>query len=240
MLKEAFKYLVGLADKPDTVKLDDCFTRSRKDLLIIQTPMDETLVVHTLSGFKDAIGQRINGFKPEEVVVVVNDYSTVSLIGKECDEFGRRAEYVIAKAPDAADFRFGQYMACEDFIIEVQRGFCLDGGLNYIISLASNLTSEHVEDHTDNGLSQTAVVRKGATSKAQVAIEPRQFLRPYRTFRDAEQPKTEFLFRLRQAKDGEKPQLALFEVDGKNWKLDAVKNIRAEIANKIGDIKVIA
>jgi len=51
-------------------------------------------------------------------------------------------------------------------------------------------------------------------------------LRPYRTFREIEQPASLFVLRLQKGRDGELPRAALFEADGGQWKLEACQAIK--------------
>lgn len=49
-------------------------------------------------------------------------------------------------------------------------------------------------------------------------------LAPYRTFTEVEQPKSPFVFRIRQT--GDEVQAALFAADADAWKREAIANIR--------------
>lgn len=70
-------------------------------------------------------------------------------------------------------------------------------------------------------------------------MKGRRTLRPYRTFREVEQPASEFVFRLRSL-NGEVPWCALFEADGGKWKLDAVLKIKAWLEAEELKIPIIA
>jgi hypothetical protein len=65
-------------------------------------------------------------------------------------------------------------------------------------------------------------------------------LRPYRTFREIEQPASKFVLRVKRGGEGQKPGCALFEADGGFWKLEAIENIRKYIASKNLNITIIA
>jgi hypothetical protein len=63
-------------------------------------------------------------------------------------------------------------------------------------------------------------------------------LRPYRTFREFEQPESPFIFRLRNTEG--MPECALFDASGAAWKTTAVESIRKWLTENIKDIPVIA
>ncbi len=54
----------------------------------------------------------------------------------------------------------------------------------------------------------------------------------YRTFREIQQPKSKFLFRLKQSETN-LPTFAFFEADGGAWKLQAVEDIARYLRTKL-------
>jgi hypothetical protein len=72
----------------------------------------------------------------------------------------------------------------------------------------------------------------------QAAPRPIVTLKPYRTFREVDQPASEFLFRMK-AVDGKVPTLALFEADGGKWTIDAVDRIAEFFIERLEGIKVV-
>jgi hypothetical protein len=72
----------------------------------------------------------------------------------------------------------------------------------------------------DNGISQTVVVQQGISLVGEENIKPRVKLCPFRTFREVEQPESEFIFRVND--DG---KVGFFEADGGVWKMEAKDSI---------------
>jgi hypothetical protein len=75
--------------------------------------------------------------------------------------------------------------------------------------------------------------------KDQVALKPIVKLSPYRTFREVEQPESEFLLRVR-LDNNDAPAVALFEADGGAWINQAMENVVNYIQSLVADIPVIA
>ena len=112
----------------------------------------------------------------------------------------------------------------EPFIIGLQCHFVEDPALRGLVQFVSSLTAENVAIAEDDGISQTATVRQGIALKATKKVDPKVRLRPYRTFREVDQPPSQFLLRLRN-RENAPPSCALFEADGGFWKIEAVENI---------------
>jgi hypothetical protein len=91
----------------------------------------------------------------------------------------------------------------------------------------------------DDGVSQRTTVKQGVALKETVTVKGRVTLRPYRTFREIEQPASTFVFRL-QSHEGAVPACGLFEADGGTWKLDAVLAIKTWLAAKTLGMPIVA
>lgn len=138
---------------------------------------------------------------------------------------------------EATRFQFGQYHDHEAFVIGVQANFTADGDRDYLVRIASNLTAEIVTTSEDDGIAQKVALRSGVSLKTTETLRNRVGLAPFRTFREADQPASEFLFRVKQA-EGKVPQCALHEADGGEWKNKAMQNIAFWLKGKITDITI--
>ena len=68
-------------------------------------------------------------------------------------------------------------------------------------------------------------MKSGVTTKAEVIVPNPVVLKPFRTFSEADQPESKFVFRLHKDDDG--VTAALIEADGGAWKVQAMQNIAA-------------
>jgi hypothetical protein len=96
-------------------------------------------------------------------------------------------------------------------------------------------------DGSDDGITQEVQVRRGLSGvlKDKVALKPIVRLSPYRTFREVEQPQSEFLLRVR-LNNSDVPTAALFEADGGAWINQATETVVQYIQSLVADIPVIA
>jgi len=101
-----------------------------------------------------------------------------------------------------------------------------------VLAIVGNLKEEQVRQSDDDGITQTVTGRAGIVLGKDVKIPNPVSLRPYRTFREVEQPESKFVLRLTQGKEGELP-CALFEADGGAWKLEAMLKIRTYLAGAL-------
>ena len=224
MLKEFIEKIVELSG----AKLHAIHGRPYADgtvKLVVPPPDHEPLATRTLAGLAQAIRAKLDALEPEEWVLHVIDHTAVELVGRSTDIYGRRPVLLSVALMDGEPFPFGRFLDREEFVIGLLSRFVPGDGLDELVRLASTLTAERVEIAEDDGISQRTTVRQGVALKDKVTVKRRVILRPYRTFREVEQPPSEFVFRLRSV-DGQVPTCALFEADGGAWRLEAATTIK--------------
>jgi len=195
-------------------------------------PKAETLAINTLTGIAD--------YSPATITMLhVADHKTVHLIDTSfADSWLTRSTYLTA-VHESPVFRFGQFTNVEDFIINIQALFVQDENTAAILRIVGNIKEEAVNQFNDDGVTQAVTAKSGISRVEQVPVPNPVTLRPYRTFMEIEQPASTFVFRMQGGK-GNPPTCALFEADGRMWRLEAIKNIKAWLAEKIPGIKIIA
>lgn len=202
------------------------------------------LTVHTLSGLADYIRLdaphlnkdiEINNDLP---FIHVVDFNKVALRGK-VDPANENRRYCYAEATlRDSSFNFGTWMELENFIIALQSEFVPSETIETILDYLGNLANEHVMENKDDGFSQTIQVRTGITTKSKVTIENPLILKPWRTFRELEQPESACILRLR--KDDHGLKAGLWEADGDEWKLKAINRIHEWFKEELPEMKLIA
>ena len=131
-------------------------------------------------------------------------------------------------------FAYDRYMDLEFFNIQLQSRFEYTDDLGRLLALTANVVDETVKSYGDNGVSQTATVKSGVTSVADVIVPNPVTLKPFRTFSEAKQPESKFVFRLRKDDDG--VTAALIEADGGAWKVQAMQNIAAYLIGNLSSV----
>lgn len=238
MLKEMIEKIQSLAH-PQTFDIEE-LTYADRELIPVRPPVITSVKVHTLTGLVDLVLSGFEGAKDAPLVLHVENHRNVVLMETESEEWGRRIIYARAELmTEVRPFRFGQFLDPEEFVIGLMAGFVETEPLRQLIAVASNLCADQVVTSEDDGISQRATVKRGVTLKQEVKINPRISLRPFRTFREVEQPSSEFIFRLR-AEPGEMPECALFEADGGKWQMDAMQSVKGWLSGQMPAIKVIA
>ena len=240
MIKDALQYLHGLA-RPPIVEADGR-QYSSYTLNPVATPKPEPLKLTTLTGLIDYIDSKIDEDEIVSSMIHVESPDTVRLITRIIDQWMTRRCFAVVNL-QGEQFRFGQFMPVEDFIIGVNARFQPTDDRETMLALVSNLTEASSRDLQDDGITQRTTIKKGITRVSETEVKNRVNLRPYRTFTEiGEQPESEFVFRLRPGRDGELPTVALFESDGGAWKSDAIAGVARWIKEHITDksISVIA
>lgn len=167
--------------------------------------------------------------------IVIDDVASLRVLSRPHGaDLGRTVFAKVDVDDTLAEFPWGAWLEHEDFIIKVRSLFVQNADTEKILRFTSKITVNASVESEDDGITQRAVVTKGASGaikevdKAPVIVK----LRPYRTFREAEQPESEFLFRM-SAPEGRAPRFALFEADGGRWRDQARINIATWLKGKI-------
>jgi hypothetical protein len=201
-------------------------------------PVFGKVQVKTLQGFADVIGQGIDGLDKSKWFIQVDGPSCVSLNSKATDSWGRRVVLLVAAPVEFKQFEFGQWLSQEEFLIGVAAKFSSTDDREYVIDVASSLTSDATNTTEDNGLSQRVNIKAGMKPKETVTLKPRVDLAPFRYFPECGQVVSPFVFRARQTENG--PMLALFEADGGRWKVDAIGEVARFLRVLNTGIEVVA
>lgn len=200
-------------------------TYTNKPLTLMVEPCASVVPLRTLTGLADLIKVKTDDLDTQCWLLQVVSHTEVRLIQKSTDPYGRRPALGKSECEDGQPFPFGRFIDREEFVIGLQSRFVVTPDLVETLKLASNLTASTVAQAEDDGIAQRTTVKQGVTLKKDVTVKSRVVLKPYRTFREVDQPSSEFVFRLR-SRDGSVPDCALFEADGGKWKLDAVLSIK--------------
>ena len=158
----------------------------------------------------------------------VESPTRVTLLGElQPENFNLRFCFAEART-DFEPFAFAStrnpaWVDLELFVISLQSMFWETESREDIISLLGSVSNEAVETNNDDGFSQSLHVRIGISLREKAKVENPVYLRPYRTFREVDQPEGRFILRIRK-KDG--LQCSLWEADGGLWKSTAMKTIK--------------
>lgn len=190
--------------------------------LVKPEPAATALPVYSLGALRDYLVANRDGLTVEALVVHVVSPQIVRVLGPIRSRARDREEFVQAKADNLLDNFVGKWMAQEEFIIGLQTRFDNAGDRQAVVALASTMTQEAVNTSADDGIGQTVTAKAGVALKATVPVPNPVTLRPFRTFREVQQPDSLFVLRVNQSM-----QLGLFEADGGAWRLAAVEHTAA-------------
>ncbi len=232
MLTELVNRLLELS-KIRTFEIDGkTYSKDNKGLIYrLRNPEQfppKPLIFNNLSGLTTYLAQI--DFPQEKLFYVVTSSKEVSLKTSP-DPKNENEQFTFATAIMGLDnFRFGNWYDLEEFIIALLGQFNPTADRDSTIEMLGSLANEHVIQNTDDKFSQSVMIKTGITTKAEVKVENPVSLQPFRTFREVEQPASDFILRY-QAKGGNMTA-ALFEGDGGAWKLEAIQNIKNWLTEK--------
>lgn len=237
MIKQALEYIVGLKGGYDIVEqkgrsfvfdkngeMQHEFTQRYQHSLETSTLSS---IVDYFTGDPDAVFA-----KDKKYIIRIGGIGTVDVMSEVSGEM-QRDDLLHVRADLPGKFPFEQYMDLEMFNILLQSRFEDTEDRARLLALTGNVVDESVKTYGDDGISQQATVKSGVATAANVVVPNPVTLKPFRTFAEAEQPESKFVFRLRKDDDG--VTAALIEADGGRWKVQAIKNIAEYLDNCLED-----
>ena len=190
-------------------------------------PEPKCLQVNTLDGFIDFV--EAEPYTDQHPIVHVASHAQVWFSSGLYGQFKQRDYWASAKFEDlfGKAFSFNTFMENEPFIVGLLTLFHDACDRAKLLSLVGNISDSTVQQHVDDGVTQTVTAKTGISIAKEVLVPNPWRLRPFRTFRELTQPDSLFILRMKQNTVGGKPLVALFECDGGLWKIEAIKSIRA-------------
>lgn len=211
---------------------------SSKQLHIIKPAQVEPVAIDTLQGLVDFLTANKDGIDLSKATVHVESHLKVSVFGVPDPVYRLREQFAVATyAP--REYRYGQYVTIEDFLVGLQTYFVADDTVSEILRVLGNVTDENVRTVSDDGITQTVTAKVGITLRSEVKIPNPVMLAPHCTFREVEQPGRQFILRV-QRQEGKLPACALFDADGGKWELEAMSRIQDWLKERLPDMTVLA
>lgn len=194
------------------------YTYTDKQLHVVQEPRVPTLTFHTLDGLVNTLSAEHERFEAP-LLISVEDEETVKVCSA-ISSIDRQREVPYIVRAELVDIPFDRKLDYETMMITLKSKFVETPELLDLVQLLGTITEENSAKLSDDGFTQTVVVRKGIALKDNKVVNPRVRLKPYRTFCEVDQPESEFLVRL-----SEGGYVALYEADGGAWKFQARRNV---------------
>jgi hypothetical protein len=208
-------------------------------------PRPAVVTVHSLRGFCGFITNDIDGriTAGANLIVVKSPGNARIISAVSGEDLGRETLVEAIIDSGLKEFPFGEFLSQEEFAIAFRSLFVPKAGddFEYVLSYASKLAGGTQIEGSDDGITQEVQIKRGVSGalKEKASLKAVVKLSPYRTFREVEQPESEFLLRVR-LDNNDTPTVALFEADGGAWISRAMENIVQYIQEAVKGIPVIA
>jgi hypothetical protein len=209
---------------------------------IFYEPRPEKIELHTLTGLVDYIKANVDTLELKDHIIVVENPGEVSLysamFGKD-----RKRDLVAVAALDKGlqSYRFGQYQEVEEFVISLNSLFEDSKDREKVINYVSRVKGGTGFTLADDGVTQVAEVTRGISGALTGKESAPKIvgLKPYRTFRDIEQPVSDFLLRMKLLDTNEQiVGVCLYEADGGRWRNTAVQTIKEFLYKELAALGV--
>lgn len=240
MIKSALQYLVGLKPVENIVIANRQYTD--REIYPVAEHLAQPLQMSTLTGIKDYLESNLDGVQTGEIMLHVADFQTVRIMGPIFGDFRQREILAVANAHDC-EFKFGRHLEREEFQVGLLANFAPTPMRDDVLRYVSGIVQSAEVRTADDGISQRVTAKAGIARIAEVDLPNPVTLKPYRTFPEAEQPESDFVFRVKSFDDDRNDKTdikaALFEADGRAWELKAALNIKHWLEENISGVRVI-
>lgn len=233
-LKEALEYIVDLKE-PDIITSNNGILYSDKKLYRVEKFHVESIKVKTLTAVVDYINNKLDdNLNNDNLFIHICDYNHVKLLTMLDNEEDRTT--YINSVNEGISIHFDRFMDRERFNIMLQSCFVPTDDSELILSYIGNMTDSAVRTIGDDGVSQEVTIKQATKGLTDVVIPNPVTLKPYRTFKEIDQPESKFIFRV-----DDNGNCGLFEADGGAWKLDAINTIKEFLKENIeAEINILA
>lgn len=232
-LKEALQYITSLkaeSMEPKVLEING-ETYCNKDLKRYRHfPMASSIKVNTLTALVDYIKGKPEELRESMILNVVSP-TEVSLISGLIGE--RDREVLMFASAIVNEFQFDHYYDQERFLIELQANFLDTEDLQKLKMVSGNIQAGTTANYDDDGVSQKTTINTGIANKTDVIVPNPVTLCPYRTFGEVMQPKSDYVFRIKDTDHG--PAFKLVEADGGLWKKTAMTAIKEYLEYELSD-----
>jgi hypothetical protein len=242
--------IVGLT-RPTREVIDGKVYSTIGALTLIKPPVAESIQVYTLTGLKDLIEASAEGVDPAQHLIHVISPTSVYVHSKASNDYSQRPVIIYGEILTGdRSYPFNKFVEQESAIIGLRSCFVKNDypeddtrhdDLDYVIKTITNLQIQDKLQVEDNGIAQNVTAKSEVAPAMTVLtnLKPRVKLAPYRTFREVEQPTSEFVLRVQKGQKG-MPEVGLFEADGGAWKMDAIHNVRDWLKAQLKDWTIVA
>lgn len=210
----------------------------------------ESVSFTTLTGLVDYLKSSIdvpNAFIDHIFVSVVSPTRIEVYSGINDGNFYERSTIAVVEAM-VPKVKIGEWLeqsafcillrSCFVDAIDKQEELVVDTDRDALIGVASNIVSGTIAEYQDTGISQKATLKTGIQESEDKLLPEKVTLRPYRTFLEVEQPKSDFVFRAQDSRNNG-VQLALYEADGGRWKMDAMRALKDYLMEQLKEMPAI-
>lgn len=228
MNAEAIDKIIELNDQSKELVEVHGIPHAYRELHPVKKPEILTLELKSLTGLVDYINNNKDDVKRDQCVIHIESYNKVIVYGAADPIYRTRPMIVEAQVSNILQpFPFNRFLDHEDFMIKLLCLFQDSPELQDFIQRVSVIKSGDEDESHDTGIAVKTTKRHGANIATTIPGDRKAYvvkLKPFRTFIEAEQPESQFIFRLRYSE--KEISCSLLECGGGAWVNNARKNLK--------------
>lgn len=230
MLKEFLQYVVGLgtqANKPEVEAIHGLphVREGNGQVVGVGKPMAKALKATGLY----AVRNYLEVGEVEGALVNVGP-DAVEVFGPVDPLLRQRERLLMATPHPRSSFGYGRFMDVETFVIDLMTRFQKTEERDELQKLVSSLIKENSIQTDDDGVSQSAIVKRGV-KRAETTITNPISLIPFRGYNELGWTLEKLVVRLND--DSDHIRIGLFEVDRAGWEYEHMVKVRDWLVTEI-------
>lgn len=231
-IKESLEYAVQLSEEKAKIfelKEGTFSTKSLHRLLEREELLADSIKVSTMTSIVDFIRSNVDNLDLSQHFIDIQTPTCLAL--KSALNKDKNRSQPLTSVSFTPNIKFGYYYSSEEFNILMQSAFERNEDRDIILQVVGNLRETAVKTVGDDGVSQSVVISTGIANVENVKVPNPVMLAPFRTFLEIEQPRSKFVFRMKEG-----GECALFEADGGMWQIEAKQSIKHYLEKNLEDI----
>lgn len=243
MIAEAFQWIENRLVGVEVLDLEDeQFVGLQKGQTVClppAEPLPDTLGFERLASLVGYVAENRDSLSLDRLLILVDTYRSVSLVGPLEGRHRQRALYATALAPvnvEVSDLLKGQWTRLDETIELLASAFLPTDDLAILAEALSKVSAKAEVRRTDDGLGQEVTIQSGQVSLGRQDVPSPCQLAPRLSFPEVTQLTHPYVVRLRA--DGDQIFVKLKEADGGEWKIKQVEQIKAKLETLLVHSKV--
>lgn len=232
MIAEAIDRILSL-HKPRTVEFNgELYTTETLRMVTPKMLHPAPLSLSTLDSLIYYLETNPDNWPMTELFLSILSPDRVMLYGTVGGDLSRH-EIAKIEIENNEPFDMHKFHPADEMVVMLLTRFAPGGDRELLLELIGNMVSEQSVNVADDGITPVVTVRQGISLKDSRKIPIPCMLRPWKTFRELEQPEIPYIVRLEKMGGG--IAIRLVDASGNAWVPESIRKVRDYLREKLSE-----